>query len=237
MFVFFMFAKFLVTFLLFLLLPFYAYAESLPHGISSFSTAKKIAAKVYHDQNESFYCGCRFDGKVVDPAECGYQPRKNAKRGARIEWEHVVPAHAFGHTRECWREAICTNSKGERYKGRRCCKKIDPVFRAMEADLQNLVPAVGELNGDRANYSFNMIEGEPRAYGEFDFEVDFKRRVTEPRAEVRGDIARIYFYMRDSYGLPISRKQHQLFEVWDRQDPISEWEIERQRRILDAISR
>ena len=221
--------------LLILLLPIKTYAESPPHNISSFSQAKKIAAEIYADQPESFYCGCQFDGKSVDASGCGYQPRKNAKRGSRIEWEHVVPAHAFGHTRECWREAICTNSAGERYKGRKCCNKIDPIFRAMEADLHNLVPAVGELNGDRSNFSFSMIEGEPRAYGECDFEVDFKRRVVEPRPEVRGDIARIYFYMRESYALPISSKQQKLFEVWDRQDPISEWEIERQRRIIEAI--
>ncbi len=30
----------------------------------------------------------------------------------------------------------------------------------MEADLHNLVPAVGEINGDRSNYRFGMISGE-----------------------------------------------------------------------------
>ncbi len=211
-----------------------AMAQEPPHSIQSFSEAKKIAAKIYYDQSETFYCGCGFQGKEVDATSCGYQPRKNAKRGERIEWEHVVPAHAFGHTRQCWREAICTNSKGESYKGRKCCRKVDPIFREMEADLNNLVPAVGELNGDRGNFSFSMIEGEPRVYGACDFEVDFKARKAEPRPEVRGDIARIYFYMRDTYGIPISGKQQKLFEVWDRMDPISNWEIERQRRIIEA---
>jgi len=48
---------------------------------------------------------------------------------------------------------------------------------------------------------------------------------------VRGDVARIYFYMEDRYGLKISRKQRQLFEAWSKQDPIDQWEKERANRI------
>jgi deoxyribonuclease-1 len=92
----------------------------------------------------------------------------------------------------------------------------------MEADLYNLVPAIGEIKGNRSNYSFAMLEGEHRVYGACDFEVDFKARKVEPAPEVRGDIARIYWYMRDTYGLKISDKQQKLFEVWDRTNPIDE---------------
>ena len=95
----------------------------------------------------------------------------------------------------------------------------------------NLVPAIGEINGNRSNYSFAMLEGEPRIYGACDFEVDFKARKVEPTPEVRGDIARIYWYMRDTYGLKISDKQQRLFEVWSKLDPVSEWETERMGRI------
>jgi deoxyribonuclease-1 len=208
------------------------YAEELPHQIKSFTQAKKLASQVYRGHHETFYCGCSYDSKKrVDVSTCGYTPRKNAKRGSRIEWEHVVPAHAFGHTRQCWREPICTNKKGKAYKGRKCCEKVDPVFRAMVSDLNNLVPAVGELNGDRSNFTFTMLEGEPRKYGACDFEVDFKARKAEPSPEVRGDIARTYFYMHDTYGLPIGKKQRRLFEAWDKQDPVGEWEKERMRRI------
>jgi deoxyribonuclease-1 len=107
----------------------------------------------------------------------------------------------------------------------------------MEADLRNLVPAIGEINGNRSNYSFTMLEGEPRVYGACDFEVDFKERKAEPAAAVHGDIARIYFYMQDQYGLSISDKQRKLFEVWDRADPVDEWEQERERRIAKSLSR
>jgi len=221
--------------LLLMVLP--AIADDLPHNIRNFSEAKRLAAEVYLDRKETFYCGCGFDKKKrVEPSVCGYEPRKNNKRAKRIEWEHIVPAHTLGQSRQCWREPICTNSKGKAYKGRQCCEKVDPVFRTMESDLHNLVPAVGELNADRSNFSFNMIEGEPRNYGACDFEVDRKLRKVEPRPEIRGDIARTYFYMHNTYGVPLSDKQRRLFETWDREDPISEWEVIRNARI-DAIVR
>ena len=39
----------------------------------------------------------------------------------------------------------------------------------MEADLHNLVPAIGEINGDRSNFTFEHIDGEERVYGACDF--------------------------------------------------------------------
>jgi len=204
-------------------------AENTLHPISSFRQAKKLATILYKDHKTTFYCGCDYtDKKLVKPGKCGYQARKNKKRGKRIEWEHVVPAHAFGHSRQCWREPesfeACQKKSGEFYRGRKCCNKVDPMFRAMAADLHNLVPAVGELNGDRSNFRFGMIEGEPRSYGACDFEVDFKHRVVEPAPHVRGNIARIYRYMEKTYGIVIGKKQRRLFDLWAKQDPVDESE-------------
>ena len=126
--------------------PVNAVEPTIPHTIKNFAKAKKLAAKVFQDHRSTFYCKCSYnDANEINPYSCGLVPRENAERASRIEWEHIVPAHAFGNTRQCWREPIC-NTKGKSYKGRRCCTKTDPVFRAMEADLHNLVPAVGELN-------------------------------------------------------------------------------------------
>jgi deoxyribonuclease-1 len=62
--------------------------------------------------------------------------------------------------------------------------------------MYNLVPAVGEINALRSNYSFGIIPGERREFGECDMEI--KNRKAEPPPNVRGDIARIYFYMVNS---------------------------------------
>lgn len=204
---------------------------TVPHNNTSFSKSKKLMEQVYYDNMFSFYCNCQYSYQitdksikaVVDNKSCGYMPRKNQKRGKYIEWEHVVPAWAFGNTRKCWREEICTDKYGNKYKGRKCCTKIDKVFKAMEADMYNLYPAVGELNADRKNYKYGIIPGEERKYGACDFEVADK--LVEPKEDIRGDIARTYFYMEKTYNVPISDKQRKLFEVWDKQDKIDEWEI------------
>lgn len=210
---------------------------TVPHNNTSFSKSKKLMEQVYYDNMFSFYCNCQYSYQitdksvkaVVDNKSCGYMPRKNQKRGKYIEWEHVVPAWAFGNTRKCWREEICTDKYGNKYKGRKCCTKIDKVFKAMEADMYNLYPAVGELNADRKNYKYGIIPGEERKYGACDFEVADK--LVEPKEDIRGDIARTYFYMEKTYNVPISDKQRKLFEVWDKQDKIDEWEIIRAKRI------
>lgn len=61
--------------------------------------------------------------------------------------------------------------------------------------------------------------------------IDFKNKQAEPPARARGAIARTYFYMRDRYQLRLSRAQTQLFEVWDRAYPVTEWECKRNQRI------
>ena len=97
--------------------------------------------------------------------------------------------------------------------------------------MYNLVPAVGEINGLRSNYSFAIIPGEKRDFGTCDMEIE--NRKAEPPSEVRGNIARIYFYMDAAYpghGV-ISRKNRKLFKAWDEQDPIDPWECERNKRI------
>ena len=49
----------------------------------------------------------------------------------------------------------------------------------MQAEMFNLYPAIGEVNGRRNNYSMAIIEGEKREFGECD--VERKSRKVEPR--------------------------------------------------------
>ena len=113
----------------------------------TFSEAKKIAWKLYAPQSTEFYCGCKYTGNRVNLKACGYIPRKNANRAARIEWEHIVPAWQIGHLRQCWQNG-----------GRKNCTRHDEVFKRAEADLHNLVPSNGEVNGDSNNFSFGWLQ-------------------------------------------------------------------------------
>ena len=192
---------------------------------SSFSKAKKEAVKIYADHTTSFYCACdiEWQGKKGIPnlESCGYQVRKQLKRASRIEWEHVVPAWQFGHQRQCWQNGARKN-----------CTKNDKIFKAMEADLHNLVPAIGEVNGDRSNYNFNQWNGmDGVTYGQCEMQVNFKQRKAMPPARSRGAIARTYLYMSQEYGFKLSKQQTQLMNAWNKQHPVSQWECERDKRI------
>ncbi|MFP1892201.1 deoxyribonuclease I [Lonsdalea quercina] len=200
--------------------------SALSQEINSFTQAKAAAVKINRDVPGSFYCGCRitWQGKkgIPDLASCGYEVRKNADRANRIEWEHVVPAWQFGHQRQCWQNG-----------GRKNCEQ-DEVYREMETDLHNLEPAIGEVNGDRGNLMYNQWNGSEKQYGQCEMKIDFKNKMAEPPERARGPIARTYFYMRDRYHLTISRQQTQLFEIWNQQYPVTQWECTRDNRIAQV---
>jgi deoxyribonuclease-1 len=171
------------------------------------------------------YCGCKWtwvgkSGGRIDAGSCGLQARKQENRSERTEWEHIVPAWTFGHQRQCWQNG-----------GREHCVDDDPVFRAMEADLFNLYPSVGEVNGDRSNFNYGMASGIAPQYGQCKTKVDFDQRAAEPRDEVKGLVARTTFYMFDRYNLNMSRQQQQLLMAWDKQFPVTPWEQERNKCI------
>ncbi len=193
----------------------------------NFRQAKKQLAAMYKDQHQtSFYCGCDFQYKgkklIPDLNSCGYQVRKQVKRASRIEWEHIMPAWAFGHQRQCWQKG-----------GRKACKS-DNEFQKMEGDMHNLVPAIGEVNGDRSNYRFTQWNGIANQYGQCKMIVDFKQKQVQPPQEARGAIARAYLYMAQRYQLKLSKKEQQLYNAWNKQIPPSRWEC-RKNTLVEKI--
>ncbi len=213
--------KFIFSFL-------FIYCAVLAAAPANFDSAKTIASRIYAPEKQEFYCGCaiRWQGGkgIPDLKACGYQIRKNGPRANRIEWEHVMPAQQFGSPLACWKQG-----------GREQCGKTDALFKQMEADLFNLKPAIGEVNGDRAHYRFAMLPSQAPQYGSCEVKVDFKSRLVEPRAEIRGDIARIHFYMADKYQIPLAKAQQQLFMAWHQQDPVDETERKLQQRIAQQM--
>ena len=114
------------------------------------------------------------------------------------------------------------------------CRRRSERFNRIEADLHNLYPARREINDARRSYRFAEIPGELRRFGSCDFEVDDRQRTIEPRPASRGEIARAMFYMRDTYDLPIFRKQTELLLRWHRADPPSD-EERRRNEVIDKI--
>ena len=196
----------------------------------SFSESKKLLKEIYKDHQTTFYCGCKYNpldkDNMIDRNSCGYVPRneltkkgKENERANRIEWEHIMPAENFGRHLACWKDG-----------GRKACSK-DPIFNKMEADMHNLVPAIGELNADRSNFRYGADKPKVGMYGECKFEVDFDANRAYVRDEIKGDIARAYLYMSKTYNINLSDQERKLMEAWNKQDPIDEWEIEKNKRI------
>lgn len=207
-------------------LLFSAPSYSSPSHSTSFYQAKKRAKLIYsrYLPATSFYCGCgiKVHGKKwqTDLSSCGYQVRKQEKRAARIEWEHIVPAWEFGHQRQCWQKG-----------GRKNCGKTDAQFKKMESDLHNLVPAIGEINGDRSNYRFSQWNAIHKQYGQCAMTIDFKSRKAEPPSYTRGQIARTYLYMHQVYNFNIAKNQLKLFKAWDKIYPVNHVECKRDQEI------
>jgi len=187
--------------------------EDLVPDTPSWTTARKRMYTLYEGRPTTLYCGCAYNEKVPDLASCGMEGQESFRWG-RTEAEHIVPISAIGITRPCWEEG-----------GRAHCLKEDPVFKAAHNDLHNLAPSVGQLNAYRGNKSFGIVAEEPREYGSCDFEVDEETDRVEPRPAVRGDAARVYFYMEWMYGLTISEGQRRLLMHWHQTDPVDAAEV------------
>jgi len=186
----------------------------------TFREAKEIAWKIYAERPVDFYCGCKYEGNRIDLKSCGYSVRKDANRAGRVEWEHIVPAWVIGNQRQCWQKG-----------GRENCTANDPVFAAAEADLHNLVPSVGEVNGDRSNFAYGMLTEQPSQYGQCQMVIDFKQKTAMPPENVRGPAARVTLYMADRYKLRLSSQDRRTYEAWNKMYPVSEWEQWRNQKV------
>ena len=203
----------------------FPFSQAIAHEDNQSDVKDKLLVHVFGSSMTTFYCGCEYQksqDKTYIPVffDCGYEPRKRQRRAKRIELEHIVPVSKLSAELSCWRSG-----------GRDACIE-DSQYQAMATDLHNLVPAIGEINADRSAYEFAMIEGESRSYGRCDFEVDFKNRLVEPAPNIRGDIARIYFYMSNRYGVKLSTSEKTLFSKWDLDDPLDAHERKRNEIII-----
>tara|TARA_B100002019_G_scaffold292473_1_gene315701 strand:+ start:282 stop:1409 length:1128 start_codon:yes stop_codon:yes gene_type:complete len=203
----------------------------------TFKEAKYVVKKVYAGNEKTFYCGCDYKyvgdtGGRVDLDSCGYKIRPNRNgeisdatilRAQRIEYEHVFPASWYGYQLDCWKKG-----------GRKNCGN-DERFNLMESDVINLVPSIGQVNGDRSNYGFYEISRKSYQYGACDVYVDFKNKSVGPPENVRGEIARIMFYMHDAYRVDMRDGDEIMYMEWDKRYPVTEWEITRNNRIKEEV--
>jgi deoxyribonuclease-1 len=184
-------------------------------SITNFRKAKRKLYPIYErlGLQKTFYCDCEYSGKKPDLSSCGVVPKKNVKRMGRTEVEHVGAISWHGKQLDCWKSG-----------GRKNCSRNDNAFKKAEADIHNLVPALGEVNGNRSNYHFvDDIPGEVRKYGACDFEI--AHRQAEPPSDKRGEIARAILYMDNVYGMNLTESQKAMYLRWHQNDLPTENEI------------
>jgi len=202
----------------------------------SFTTAKnKMYSKVFNNQGETFYCGCDWSNRKTDLKSCGLQsyfPKKQRKRANRTEAEHLIPA-SWGFSPNNVKRACFIQARKEGVSPRKLCQKIDADYKRFHNDLVNLTPAVGQVNADRSNKPFvAKVKNKVKTYGSCPIKIG--SRGIEPPKDKRGDIARIAFYLSDTYQLTYSKRQTELFIQWENEDPVSREEKAHHDRVIKA---
>ena len=194
----------------------------VPAAPASFEAAVEAASSLWQPAGRTFGCGCGFTsaGRITHGA-CRYETRADEDAAHTLRWTHVVPPSELGASRPCWTAPNCKDDSGRVVSGVACCLATDDLFARMHADLFNIVPMIQELDDDRAGYPFGELDGEPRMYGRCDFEVDHTLGEVEPPDAIRGDVARIYLYMADTYpdGVTLSPLQAKRMQAWAAADP------------------
>lgn len=212
--------------------------------IRTFDEAKRALIRVYDGHYVDTYCDCPFERAAsalrIDLSRCGFANEKRTPRAERIEWEHAVPAAAFGHTFVEWSQGTdaCVDAKGRRTKGRACARR-SAEFSRIEADLHNLFPVVGEINGLRGDLPMGAPDvgrtphGPARDVVFAGCATEVRRTFFVPRPPIRGDLARAYKYMDRAYPDRhlVDDAHRAIFDAWDAADPPDAWERERNRRI------
>lgn len=184
---------------------------------SSWHDATQKMYQIWSVSPRTFYCGCQYSDRRPDHASCGYTDPSMGERSWRTEAEHVVPASWIGAGRACWSH------------GRDHCESSDSAFQVAAFDLHNLRPAIGYVNLKRSDYRFGIVRGEPRHFGECDFEVF--DQVAEPPVSTRGDVARITFYMMTTHGVQVPDDMIPMLKRWAQEDPVSALECQIDARI------
>ena len=97
------------------------------------------------------------------------------------------------------------------------------LYEHQQSDIHHLAPTRPEANSLRGSLSFgDVVRDENRSATPSLAGLDQRGdRVFEPQDPVKGDIARIIFYMSIRWGLAVSRSEESTLRNWHRQDPVN----------------
>jgi deoxyribonuclease-1 len=114
-------------------------------------------------------------------------------------------------------------------RSERSCLRTNPEFEKIISDLHNMVPVNSFYHFKLKDSVFGILDESNEAN-----ECGIKKRynIVEPPDRVKGDIARIHFYMHKQYGLPLN-SSFLFLKTWDKKDPPSKEEISKNKIIKE----
>ena len=229
-----------------------AWAQNL--SIANKKDAKNLLSKSFGKEGTTFYCKCPYKRKRI--RKCEFTMDSYPRRQKRIEWSHIVSPEIFGPNFISWKEGhekckrvadFPSRSKmrsmnysriyyenlleTKPYKGIECTRKVNDLFRRMESDLYNIVAAIGAINAVKNGQVPAEVHTFVPQFGKCDLKIMGKH--FDPPNFVKGDVARIYFYMESAYPgkVMIPKKVKKLLRKWSLLDPVSKEECQRAEQI------
>lgn len=114
-------------------------------------------------------------------------------------------------------------------RSERSCLRSSPKFEQIMSDLHNMVPINSIYHFKMKGSVFGILDESDDGDG-----CGLKKRynIIEPPDQVKGDIARIHFYMHTHYNLPLNNS-FLFLKTWAKEDPPSKEEIEKNNRIKE----
>ena len=188
------------------------------------SQVKNLLKMIDLDYKVAPLTGCSYtyditscmDKTIVDTTACAVKEVNQT-----VKWMQVVPDSFFGRHMDCMNEEVCTNVfTKKKFGSPMCCRRVNDKYKMMESDLFNLIPVLSEVSLKRGSRGFSDVEKPEFSIGSLMFDATSM----EPRDAVKGDIARVYLYMDERYGLDLSKHQKETFMRWHRLDNVDNHE-------------
>lgn len=216
------------------------YLTLLPTKATSSETPSLNLAYQRLNIQNTFYCDCPYsknNAQIIQRSSiknsglytvylgvCEYQTRSNEALANSLSWDYIVPLDTIAKSLPCGTKAKKKLfKKNALYLPQKQCEN-DSAFQAAKNDPVNREPSIGEIKNDRNAFNFGKLDFESRKYGLCDFEVKADKMLAEPREEIRGDIARIHFYMKEKYGIKFDLTYLARLKLWERSDKATQQE-------------
>lgn len=115
-----------------------------------------------------------------------------------VVFVRIVPEELIAKNMACHTQDLCTNMSGKPYHGIKCCNKTNPLYQQYEKDIFNV------MGIEKETPYADVI----------------------PPLRIRGNIARVYLYMKEVYKVNLTEAQVEMYKKWNEEDKVDEKECD-----------